>query len=287
MGFNFLVWNVEKFKATNTTRIRTVADHIKNQNPDVFSILEFSGKSSAQNPSQKKDAARRLISQFLPEYDFGLTDSKRRLELLTGWKRGVFDQVLFTQRREFDASNPNLWPGGLLSVREVGASAFHNFLFLHTDSGRKKTDFDNRQTMFKKIWKLNKALQNLPIQGGNARFVVLGDLNTMGRRSVGNQPSIPAKKEIADLTSDAQANGMRALNKSFNKTWSNPSGGRKSDLDHVIASDDLTMQKWVFAATPGVPFEVEVKGWNDRTGNPRRSFIENISDHCSLWAQIV
>ena len=141
MGFNFLVWNVEKFKATNTTRIRTVADHIKNQNPDVFSILEFSGKSSAQNPSQKKDAARRLISQFLPEYDFGLTDSKRRLELLTGWKRGVFDQVLFTQRREFDASNPNLWPGGLLSVREVGASAFHNFLFLHTDSGRKKTDF--------------------------------------------------------------------------------------------------------------------------------------------------
>ena len=52
MGFTFLVWNVEKFRATNATRVRTVARHILDQQPDVFCILEFRGKN----------AARRLIS---------------------------------------------------------------------------------------------------------------------------------------------------------------------------------------------------------------------------------
>jgi hypothetical protein len=287
MGFTFLVWNVEKFKATNTTRIRTVADHIKDQNPDVLCILEFMGKSSALNPSQKKDAARRLISEFLPKYDFGLTDSKKRIEILTGWKRDKFGQVLYTQRREFDVQNPNLRPGGLLSLRENGATSFHNFLFLHTDSGRTKRDYDNRQAMFKKIWKLKKALQGIPIQAGEARFLALGDLNTMGRSAVGAQPSISGTKEIAQLQQDAVANGMRILSKSFNKTWSNASGTTKSDLDHVIASDDLAFAEWTLVGAPSTEFEVEVKGWNERSGNARRSFIENISDHCSLWGEII
>ncbi len=286
MGFTFLVWNVEKFKATNTSRIRTVADHIKDQDPDVLCILEFMGKSSALNPAGKKDAARRLISEFLPNYDFGLTDSKKRIEILTGWKRNKFAQVLYTQRREFDANNPNLRPGGLLSVREVGAKSFHNFLFLHTDSGRKKRDYDNRQSMFKKIWKLKRALQNLPIQAGAARFVAMGDLNTMGRSAVGNLPSISGTQEITALVQSAQTNGMRILSKSFAKTWSNPSGSKKSNLDHVIASDDLKFQEWIFDNDDSTKFEVEVKGWNERTGNARKSFIENISDHCSLWGEI-
>lgn len=287
MAFTFLVWNVEKFRATNTSRIRTVADHIKDQDPDIVCILEFMGKSSALKPAEKKDAARRLISRFLPDYDFGLTDSKKRLEILTGWKRDKFAQVLYTQRREFDVKNPNLRPGGLLSVREVGAASFHNFLFLHTDSGRKERDYNNRQDMFKKIWKLKRALERLPIQAGRARFVVMGDLNTMGRSAVGAKPSISAKQEIAALQQDAQNKGMRILSKSFPKTWSYPSGSKKSDLDHVIASDDLTFQLWTLVDDPNVEFEVEVRGWNERSGNARRSFIENISDHCSLWGEIV
>ena len=94
------------------------------------------------------------MSEFFRGYDFGLSDSKRRLEILVGWKRARFAQALYTQRREFDAKNPNLRPGALCSVRQTGEAAFHNFLFLHTDSGRRKTDYDNRQAMFKKIWKL-------------------------------------------------------------------------------------------------------------------------------------
>ncbi len=287
MSFSFLVWNVERFQATNSQRIRKVADHIRNQDPDVLCILEFMGKSGANDPGEPKGEARRLISEFLTDYDFGLTDSKRRLEILTGWKRNRFDQVLYTQRREFDARNPNLRPGGLLSLRESGASAFHNLLFLHTDSGRSKRDYDNRQDMFKRIWKLKRALAALPIQQGEPRLIALGDLNTMGRKAVNNQPSISMNDEVNQLAQDALANGMRMLSKSFDRTWSRPSGSLRSNLDHVIASSDLQFQQWFYASEPNNVFEVDVHGWNDLTGQTRRSFIETISDHCSLWAQAI
>ena len=145
MAFTFMVWNVEKFQANKLARIRTVADHIAEDDPDIFCLLEFMGKSSALSPSQKRDAARRLISEFFPGYDFGLTDSKRRLEILVGWKFNRFAQVLYTQRREFDPSQQsNLRPGALLSVREPGDTSFHNLLFLHLDSGRDPGAFQNR-----------------------------------------------------------------------------------------------------------------------------------------------
>jgi hypothetical protein len=287
MGFTFLVWNVEKFKATNVNRIRKVAKLITDQDPDVFCILEFMGKSPRTTPSQKKGTARKLISKYLTDYDFGLTDSDMRIEILTGWKRNKFAQALYTQRGELDVNNPDLRPGGLLSVREVGETSFHNLLFLHTDSGRNKKDYNNRQEMFKKIWKMKKALQGLPIQNGSARFIALGDLNTMGRKGYPNSPSISATKEINKLKSDAQAKGMRVLSKSFDKTWSTPSGSTQSNLDHVIASNDLSFQTWTFTNNPTLNFEIEVKGWNELTGNDRKTFITSISDHCSLWGEII
>ena len=47
-----------------------------------------------------------------------------------------------------------------------------------------------------------------------------------------------------------------------------------------------TFAEWTYAGAPSTEFEVEVNGWNDRTGNARKAFIENISDHCSLWAEV-
>ena len=287
MSFSFLVWNVEKFKAKDMNRIRRVVDHIEGQSPDVFCILEFMGKSSSPRPSKIKGAVRRLISKSFPEYDFGLTDSKKRIEILIGWKRNKFSQVFFTQRRELNDKNPNLRPGGLLSIRQVGESYFHNFLFLHTKSGRSKEAFDYRKNMFKKIWKLKKALQGLNIQGGKARFVALGDLNTMGRSKIGSKPSISGRDELKTLEKGAKAHGMRILSKSQDKTWSTISGGTKSNLDHVIVSEELRLQEWVYGDGSGIQFEVEVLGWNERNGNARKSYIKNISDHCSLWAEIV
>ena len=277
MSFKFMSWNVKHFRGGTESRIENVDDHIGAEDPDVFGIIEF----------QAKDIARRIITEYYDEYDFGMTDSKMGLDFLIGWRRGKFQQVIYTQRRDFMAGNINLRPGGLLSLQEEGNTAFTNMLFLHTDSGNKTKDYNARQAMFAKIFSLKRAIEGLEIQDGNARLVVLGDLNTMGRAKTATTPTIRAAKEIEDLEQDALAAGMRLLSKSHEKTWSNKSGSKKSDLDHVIASDDLGFREFYFVDDPDNVFEIEVDGWNNLTGNARKSWVENISDHCALIGEVI
>jgi len=277
MGFKFMSWNVRHFRGGSEERIEEVDAHIGVGNPDVFGIIEF----------QAKDIARQIVTDYYHEYDFGMTDSKMGLDFLIGWRRGMFQQVVYTQRREFMAGNINLRPGGLLSLKEEGQTAFTNLLFLHTDSGKKPKDYDERQTMFAKMFKLKQTLAGLEQQDGNARLIVLGDLNTMGRSKTSTLPTIRADKEIEDLEQDALAAGMRLLSKSHEKTWSNQSGSKKSDLDHVIASDDLDFSEFYFVDNPGHVFEIEVYGWNNLTGTARKPWIKNISDHCALIGEVL
>ena len=267
MSFSFAVWNIERFNYM-PQRVRAVGSLIKSHDPDVFGILEFLAK----------DAARRLVrsKEFRP-YDFAFTDSEQGIEILVGWKRQKFRQVLFTQRRELQVGNTRLRPGGLLSILDRNADVFANLLFLHTDSGTDPAAYANRQKMFAKIWNMKRALEKLPEQKGQARFVVLGDLNTMGRK---NGPS--SLEEIGALRAAATTNGMRLLQKTHEVTWS--SGGKAmSNLDHVLATDDLRFRP----QSPGAAaVEVLVDGWVNRTGEARTNFIKNISDHCLLFAAV-
>ncbi len=264
MGFSFAVWNVEKFKY-NPQRVRAVGQLVAKHSPDVIGILEF----------LDKDAARRLVrGEHLADYDFAFTDSMKSIEILVGWRRGKFEQVLYTQRRELQVGNVNLRPGGLLSVLPKNEEAFTNFLFLHTDSGKDAQAFANRKLMFDKIWSLRDRLAALPEQGGEARLVALGDLNTMGQTH-----GASAAEEIAALEQAALANGMRMLPKTHPHTWSSD-GKRKSNLDHVIASTELRFQP----QTPA-PAEVLVDGWVNRSGDERVNFVKNISDHSLLFGE--
>jgi hypothetical protein len=267
MGFSFAVWNVEKFSYL-PQRVRAVGQLIKNHDPDVFGILEF----------RAKDAARKLVrSDNFQPYDFAFTDSKQGIEILVGWKRDKFAQTLYTQRRELQVGNINLRPGGLVSILEKDTDVFTNLLFLHTDSGTDAQAYENRQTMFGKIWSMKRALEELPEQKGQARFVAMGDLNTMGRK---NGPS--RDEEIAALGEHATGNGMRILLKTHDNTWSSD-GKKKSNLDHVIASNDVQFK--IQKAGPQ-PVHVLVDGWVNRTGEARINFVNNISDHCLLFAEI-
>lgn len=267
MGFSFAVWNVERFNY-NPQRVRAVGQLIKKHDPDVFGILEFLAK----------DAARKLVrsDDFLP-YDFAFTDSNQGIEILVGWKRGKFDQALYTQRRELQVGNIRLRPGGLISLLEKGSDVFTNLLFLHTDSGKDDEAYNNRQTMFGKIWSMKRALEKLPEQKGQARLIAMGDLNTMGKK---NGPN--SVKEINDLGAQAAQNGMRVLQKTHDKTWSSD-GKKMSNLDHVIASNDLQFK--TMQVEPSLA-EVLVDGWVNRDGEARINFVKNISDHCMLFAQI-
>ena len=105
MGFSIMFWNVENFGTSDLSeeRVNRVASHIEFLNPDLFCLCEI----------QNKDALRMLLTDRLKDYDFAITDGVGRIELLTGWKRGKFQQVLFTQRYRFQVDNPHLRPGAL------------------------------------------------------------------------------------------------------------------------------------------------------------------------------
>ncbi len=269
VGFSFLSWNIKQFRGSSS-RTKKVEKLIKKYNPDIFGILEFSDKK----------VARKLASENFRQYNFGITESRGQMEITIAYKRRKFDQVLFTQRREFKAGSIHLRPGAILSVRQKRQKSFDNILFLHTDSGTKNSDYKNRQTMFTKIWHLKRGLENLPIQKRKARLLIIGDLNTMGKNG------ISAKQEITKLKNDAQNNGMIFLDKSHKKTWSN-SNNRQSDLDHCMISDDLQTQQWYFQENPDVLFPIIVDGWIDLKDSARKNFIKNISDHSLLYGEIL
>ena len=161
--------------------------------------------------------------------------------------------------------------------------SFINLLFLHTDSGTQKYDYDNRQEMFGQISRLRRALNS--IEGDYARFVVMGDLNTMGREWVPGRGEISSDQEIADLTRFMEHGGMTLQKKSAPKTFlqydENGAIEYETDLDHVISSDvtplnDLEGDK-----------KVRVRGWNDLTTEAeRKDWTKNISDHASIEIEI-
>ena len=129
--FTFLSWKVRHYRGSKK-RMKTVVDTIKlfDPEPHVFGLLEFEAKT----------AVRDLMTVHFPDYDFGMTDTQGGMELLVGWKRGFFDQVIYSQRRRFQRTK-HLRPGGLVSVRKDGT--WYNLLFLHMDSGTGKQDYKN------------------------------------------------------------------------------------------------------------------------------------------------
>ena len=59
-------------------------------------------------------------------------------------------------------------------------------------------------------------------------------------------------------------------------------------VDHVIASNDLTFQVWTDPDAEISPYEVEVTGWNQiEDAAARTAFIRNVSDHCSLFVEVL
>lgn len=272
MDIKVIFWNIENFYGTDPARAAQVVEHIRNANPDVVGFSEIKDKA----------ALRSILQNSLQDYDFGITDGRQGIELLAGWRRGTFGQALFTQRREFKADNPHLRPASLLSLK--CGPKFLNIAFLHMDSGTKTTDYDNRQDMFEKCWSLKKTFDDL--EDDNTHFMIMGDLNTMGRAARAGIPAISGAEEIANLAADASAHGMALLSKNEPATWADVSSSgrlkRSSDLDHAIATTNI-------AFAPVSPSkQVAVRGWNQMTSDADRlNFVENISDHSSVEVTIV
>jgi hypothetical protein len=272
MKFSLLSWNVESFKGSDP-QLSSVAAHINALNPDVFGLFEVENVDIIS-----------LITDHLPEYDYNLTDGPENKEILVGVRKGKFEHSIFTQKREFKAYNPSLRPGALLSASLAGE--FYNILFLHTDSGTEAPSFGNRNEMFDKIWSVKKALDKKSAGGAGAKFVVLGDLNTMGLRFPLQKKAdtrISETDEVQALEAIARTQNMILLRKEFTQTFNN--GRLTSNLDHVLATDNMAFSQLGLAQ--GEPFFVRVTGWQQLQGEARKKFIDTISDHCSLYCEIV
>ena len=270
MSIKALFWNVENFSG-GTQRTQRVEDHIRQFDPDVFCLCEI----------KDKVALRSLLLDRFTDYDFAITDGRQGIELLTGFRRGMFEQSLFTQRREFKAGNEHMRAGAFITLLKDGTR--YNMLFLHTDSGTGLKDYSNRQEMFEKIWKLKDRLDD--INDDDTRLIVMGDKNTMGRSSSGNFDEITAQKEINDLQADAQRNGMDLLVKSHDHTLAckrRPSEPqyRLSNLDHALATTNLTFDN--LDNQTGNVAKVSVDGWVHLSDPGRTEFIEEVADHCSV-----
>ncbi|GJM15547.1 MAG: hypothetical protein DHS20C13_08740 [Thermodesulfobacteriota bacterium] len=232
---------------------------------------------------------RKLMFDFYSEYDFAVTDSKEGLEILVGWRRNTFSQVIWTQKRDFQNDILDLRPGGLLSVNFEGE--LYNLLFLHTDSGATSREYKIRKEMFSKVWKLKTALEKAN-EFSRANMITLGDLNTMG-----NGSSISGRSEIRRLNRAAKENGMRMLKKDQEVTWHQWSNGPKrnrrklkvsdlasavrSNLDHVIVSEELKIETIDQDCN-----EIKVYGWNQLNGIKLINFLWNISDHSALFGKL-
>lgn len=270
--FKFLSWNIRRFQGKKA-RAKEVSAKIDTLKPDVFGILEVLDNT----------VVRELIRKQYKDYNFGLTDGDEGIEILVGWRRGKFDQVFYTQKRDFKVGQETLRPGALLSIR-IGKS-FYNFLYLHTDSGVTKKDYGNRQKMFKKIWSLKKALDREAGGSGKARLIVLGDLNTMGRKKMDNLKKISADEEIRDLGKSASANGMKMLAKEFDHTWHKWNGKAISNLDHIIATRNIEFRS-IAASVSGEKVPVRVIGWNQLSGAALTHYLTNISDHSMIYSEV-
>lgn len=276
--FSFLSWNVRHFRG-DPSRLNDVDTFITDLNPDIFGLIEYQGKSRL----------RELMVNRFPEYDFAVTDSTGNLEVVVGYRRGKFDQVVWTQKRQFNDVKRHLRPGALISLR-LG-DEFYNLLFLHTDSGTRKIDYDNRKKVFKKVWRLKKSLA-ARAASGNSNLIVLGDLNTMGKGK-----TISGASEIRKVEKAAEKNGLRMLAKDWDKTWSQwgkgPRGNRRklkvseldglltSNLDHVIAASEVQ-----FDPSGDNDEDIHVKGWRQLEGTDKVDFLWFLSDHCGVYGEV-
>jgi len=266
--FSILSWNIEHLK-DSPSRVDAVVKYIRKWDPDVFGLFEIEGKQ-----------VFKMMVEHFPQYSLFITEGQQSQEILVACRR-TFNAITFQQKREFDTGNPKLRPGALLSFEKDGR--LYGALFLHTDSGTDAVGFGNRAEMFRHAFNLKSALDK---KYGNARLLILGDLNTMGLqypRAVKSDTRVEGKDEVFNLEAEAKKVKMLVLEKEEKATWMGAKGA--SNLDHIVASTALEFKT---LTKDGRKFQVQMDGWNKITDKVKQQdYLKTISDHCLLYAEVV
>jgi len=263
--FSVASWNVEHFK-NDPTRVARIVTFLNDQHPDVFALYEVEGKTVFSQ-----------LTQQMSGYHFHITEGEQTQEILVGARGNLTS--FFTQKLEFKTGNTYLRPGALLTVTIDGKA--YSLLFLHTKSENSPVGLGIRDEMFERAFDFRKTLDKAA-PGGNANYIFMGDLNTMGMKYP-FQKSIDAPIEIQKLDADAAKKKMRRLAKTKPATWWNGPGTgiAPSNLDHVLASDHLKFKAFAGGA------EVDVRGRASLATDPeKKTWISNFSDHSLVFFQL-
>ena len=283
--FSVASWNVEHFKKTTAydlARIQRVAKFISGNNggptsvPDIFALYEVEGKDVYQD----------FMSEF-PNHHFHLTEGKQSQEIFIGVHTRL--QSFSTQRLEFKTGREYQRPGLLLTIRVNGVD--YSLLFLHIKSGSGTEDFGLRDAALEHAFNLKKALDKAA--GGNANFIFLGDLNTMGIDDPVpylKKMDLSSVEEIARISHWADKRKMVLLKKektSINGTdkevtWYNGSSSYvPTNLDHVVASNQLQIR-----SQGNVPSNVTILGWPKLQQAEWNNWFDQYSDHAMLYFEV-
>ena len=258
----FLSWNVEHFKG-KAARSKRVVGLIKDENPDIFGIIEVTGKT----------VFSQMVKEF-PGYSFSITEGDQSQEILIGVRGGI--TAFMTQRNEFKRSNPHLRPGALLTVTGASGKPLP-ILFAHLKSLPSPEGFGLRDAMFDKVRNLKKAL-NKAAPGKKSELVLVGDLNTMGMNLTYSAKDVEGPEELARVEKVLKAADLKLKSKTAPATFNNGSGSSypPADLDHVFATPGLKFRDQAGA-------EVKVGGWAEEpTVAKQDAWIRNYSDHAPL-----
>lgn len=271
--FSVASWNVEHFK-DDASRVGRVIDFLSQQNPDVFGLYEVEGA----------EVFTKLVSS-MPGYTFQITEGQQTQEILIGVKKSL--TAFITQKIEFRSGTTHMRPGQLVTVTKNGTH--YALLFLHLASGSDPRGMGLRDDMLERAFDFRKTLDKAEGGTGNAHYMFLGDLNTMGMEYPFDR-DIEAETELRkwDRYGARKAIGMRRLEKSHLNSWSNGSQSSipPSNLDHVFASSNLSFKS--YAKAGGGTAEVDVRGWvNEPTTAAQDKWIDRFSDHSLLYFEIV
>jgi endonuclease/exonuclease/phosphatase family metal-dependent hydrolase len=279
--FTVLSWNIEHFKIKNRgntkestlKRKNRIMQKIKDFEPDIFAIYEVEGK-------EVFDA----MMQDFPNHHIHITEGPQTQEILVGVHKDL--NSFFTQKLEFKSGSSYLRPGALLTIKIK--EEYYTLLFLHTKSGNDPKGFGLRDDMLHKAIKFRRNLDKKSLNPKGAKYIFLGDLNTMGMNyykdnDIDYETEMNKNVEYARRYYD-----IELLTKTHPYTFYNGSKSSypKSNLDHVFASDHIKFKSFKGLENPEC--QVKVDGWVNFDGiDEQDQWIKDFSDHSLLYFEVV
>ena len=278
MAFTVLSWNIEFFGSrkpgqTNAmvqNRINRVFDLLETPDiaADIIALYEVNG-SQVFEPIQTR----------FPNHNWTISDGGGSQRILVG---SSIPGTFVTVRTEFTHGfNGPLRPGMLVTVPDGGNS--YPILFLHLKAADVPVDFVVRADQHERVRSLRRVLDNGD-PNGQARFIVAGDLNSVGLDLTFSPADIESATENQRLKTmyGSQFDNMHLHSKSHLVTfWNGPgSSDDPVDIDHVITATNVNLQPVPGSTTNAT---VEVKGWSELTTPTQQGqWIDRFSDHAAL-----